>query len=126
VELLARQEAPRELCLEHRARQRDQAAAAVPGRRDEPRDHLGSRLQARPDPRRGAAWCDCSKGDRLRLHLNLWSEATTTGLARPPLVLVIDHEKRNFRMERGLYIAASGMLAEQVRQDQIANDLARL
>src|SRR5205085_11786867 len=25
---------------------------------------------------------------------------------------------------RGLYIAASGMLAEQVRQDQIANDLA--
>jgi flagellar basal-body rod protein FlgF len=27
-------------------------------------------------------------------------------------------------MERGLYIAASGMLAEQVRQDQIANDLA--
>ena len=27
-------------------------------------------------------------------------------------------------MERGLYIAASGMLAEQVRQDQIAADLA--
>ncbi len=27
-------------------------------------------------------------------------------------------------MERGLYIAASGMMAEQVRQDQIANDLA--
>jgi flagellar basal-body rod protein FlgF len=27
-------------------------------------------------------------------------------------------------MERGLYIAASGMLAETVRQDQIANDLA--
>ena len=27
-------------------------------------------------------------------------------------------------MERGLYIAASGMLAEMVRQDQIANDLA--
>ena len=27
-------------------------------------------------------------------------------------------------MERGLYIAASGMLAEQVRQKQIANDLA--
>ncbi|MGN6378750.1 MAG: flagellar hook-basal body protein [Gaiellales bacterium] len=27
-------------------------------------------------------------------------------------------------MERGLYIAAAGMLAEQVRQDQIANDLA--
>jgi flagellar basal-body rod protein FlgF len=27
-------------------------------------------------------------------------------------------------MERGLYIAASGMLAEQVRQNQIANDLA--
>lgn len=27
-------------------------------------------------------------------------------------------------MERGLYIAASGMLAEQVRQDQLANDLA--
>ena len=27
-------------------------------------------------------------------------------------------------MERGLYIAAGGMLAEQVRQDQIANDLA--
>jgi flagellar basal-body rod protein FlgG len=27
-------------------------------------------------------------------------------------------------MERGLYIAASGMLAEQQRQDQIANDLA--
>ncbi len=28
------------------------------------------------------------------------------------------------RMDRGLYIAASGMLAEMVRQDQIANDLA--
>jgi flagellar basal-body rod protein FlgF len=27
-------------------------------------------------------------------------------------------------MERGLYIAATGMVAEQVRQDQIANDLA--
>jgi flagellar basal-body rod protein FlgF len=27
-------------------------------------------------------------------------------------------------MERGLYIAASGMLAEMARQDQIANDLA--
>jgi flagellar basal-body rod protein FlgG len=27
-------------------------------------------------------------------------------------------------MDRGLYIAASGMLAEQTRQDQIANDLA--
>ena len=27
-------------------------------------------------------------------------------------------------MERGLYIAASGMMAEMVRQDQIANDLA--
>lgn len=27
-------------------------------------------------------------------------------------------------MERGLYIAASGMLAEQTRQEQIANDLA--
>src|SRR5947199_5032057 len=27
-------------------------------------------------------------------------------------------------MERGLYIAASGMLAEQVRQDQLSNDLA--
>jgi flagellar basal-body rod protein FlgG len=27
-------------------------------------------------------------------------------------------------MDRGLYIAASGMLAEQARQDQIANDLA--
>ena len=27
-------------------------------------------------------------------------------------------------MQRGLYIAASGMLAEQARQDQIANDLA--
>lgn len=27
-------------------------------------------------------------------------------------------------MERGLYIAASGMLTEQIRQDQIANDLA--
>jgi flagellar basal-body rod protein FlgG len=27
-------------------------------------------------------------------------------------------------MDRGLYIAASGMLTEQVRQDQIANDLA--
>lgn len=27
-------------------------------------------------------------------------------------------------MQRGLYIAASGMIAEQMRQDQIANDLA--
>ena len=29
-------------------------------------------------------------------------------------------------MERGLYIAAAGMIAEQIRQDQISNDLARL
>ena len=29
-------------------------------------------------------------------------------------------------MDRGLYIAATGMLAEQVRQDQIANDLANV
>jgi flagellar basal-body rod protein FlgF len=28
------------------------------------------------------------------------------------------------QMDRGLYIAASGMLAEQIRQDQIASDLA--
>src|SRR3954454_9463481 len=28
------------------------------------------------------------------------------------------------QMERGLYIAATGMVAEMVRQDQIANDLA--
>src|SRR6201990_1503993 len=27
-------------------------------------------------------------------------------------------------MDRGLYIAAAGMVAEQVRQDQISNDLA--
>src|ERR671932_596342 len=27
-------------------------------------------------------------------------------------------------MDRGLYIAASGMLAESIRQDQLANDLA--
>ena len=27
-------------------------------------------------------------------------------------------------MDRGLYLAASGMLAEQLRQDQIANDLS--
>lgn len=29
-------------------------------------------------------------------------------------------------MDRGLYIAASGMIADQVRQDQIANDLANV
>jgi flagellar basal-body rod protein FlgF len=29
-------------------------------------------------------------------------------------------------MDRGLYIAASGMLAEQVRQDMLANDLANV
>jgi flagellar basal-body rod protein FlgF len=28
-------------------------------------------------------------------------------------------------MDRGLYIAASGMLAEQIRQQQIASDLAK-
>ena len=27
-------------------------------------------------------------------------------------------------MDRGLYLAASGMLTEQIREDQIANDLA--
>src|SRR4051812_43356372 len=44
---------------------------------------------------------------------------------------VDDHRRPRYRpigrtihMERGLYIAAGGMLAEQVRQDQIANDLA--
>src|SRR5438552_4004306 len=42
---------------------------------------------------------------------------TNTGLRRVvPL--------RNRPMDRGLYIAASGMLAELVRQDQLANDLA--
>jgi flagellar basal-body rod protein FlgF len=36
------------------------------------------------------------------------------------------HEPADYtgQMERGLYIAATGMVAEQVRQDQIANDLA--
>src|SRR3954471_16313223 len=34
------------------------------------------------------------------------------------------HGRSTGQMERGLYIAASGMLAEMVRQDQIANDLA--
>ena len=29
-------------------------------------------------------------------------------------------------MERGLYIAASGMAAEMARQDQIANDLSNV
>src|SRR5919204_3475006 len=37
---------------------------------------------------------------------------------------ILTHGRSPDRMERGLYIAASGMLAEQVRQDQIANDLA--
>src|SRR5512142_1291406 len=32
--------------------------------------------------------------------------------------------RRPGAMERGLYIAAAGMVAEMVRQDQIANDLA--
>src|SRR5436305_1625267 len=34
------------------------------------------------------------------------------------------HSRSPGPMERGLYIAASGMVAEMVRQDQIANDLA--
>jgi flagellar basal-body rod protein FlgG len=34
------------------------------------------------------------------------------------------HGRSTGYMERGLYIAASGMLSEMVRQDQIANDLA--
>jgi flagellar basal-body rod protein FlgF len=37
---------------------------------------------------------------------------------------MMPHGRSTGYMERGLYIAASGMLTEMVRQDQIANDLA--
>jgi flagellar basal-body rod protein FlgF len=37
---------------------------------------------------------------------------------------MMPHGRSPGQMERGLYIAASGMLSEMVRQDQIANDLA--
>src|SRR5947209_15718445 len=43
------------------------------------------------------------------------------GSASQGTSLTVDHSGR---MERGLYIAASGMVAEMVRQDQVANDLA--
>lgn len=56
-------------------------------------------------------------GDRLHLDLlKFVSPRTTTG-SRGTVPC-------NRPMERGLYIAASGMLAELTRQDQIANDLA--
>ena len=57
------------------------------------------------------------------IALNLPRPQTTTGSTtfRRPRYRPIG---RSIQMERGLYIAASGMLAEQVRQDQIANDLA--
>ena len=48
-------------------------------------------------------------GDRDRIH------ALKDGASR---------RRWESNMDRGLYLAASGMLAEQVRQDQIANDLA--
>jgi flagellar basal-body rod protein FlgG len=38
--------------------------------------------------------------------------------------MAVPRPMNDHNMDRGLYIAASGMLAEQVRQDQIANDLA--
>jgi flagellar basal-body rod protein FlgG len=45
----------------------------------------------------------------------------TTGSMPTEWRVAADHRSG---MDRGLYIAASGMLAEQIRQDQIANDLA--
>src|SRR5919202_1741379 len=45
----------------------------------------------------------------------------TTGSMATGWRVAADHRSG---MDRGLYIAASGMLAEQIRQDQIANDLA--
>src|SRR6201999_3951569 len=47
-------------------------------------------------------------GDRLHRPSRMKAHAPIEGLT----------------MDRGLYIAPSGMLAEQTRQDQIANDLA--
>src|SRR3954466_3864819 len=37
---------------------------------------------------------------------------------------IASEERMGWTMDRGLYLAASGMLAEQLRQDQIANDLS--
>jgi len=47
--------------------------------------------------------------------------AIVLGSASQGTSVTVDHLGR---MERGLYIAASGMIAEMVRQDQVANDLA--
>src|SRR3954453_7882376 len=43
------------------------------------------------------------------------------GIARSRMAAAV---RSPWPMERGLYIAASGMLAEMTRQDQIANDLS--
>src|SRR4051794_16483837 len=55
--------------------------------------------------------------DRIHQGLNFGNPLSITRAARvvPP---------RTSHMNRGLYIAASGMLSELTRQDQIANDLA--
>ena len=47
--------------------------------------------------------------------------AIVLGSASQGTSVTVDHLGR---MERGLYIAASGMIAEMVRQDQVSNDLA--
>src|SRR3954451_19055548 len=47
-----------------------------------------------------------------------------SALASGPLSRIAATGRRSGTMERGLYIAAAGMVAEMARQDQIANDLA--
>src|SRR5947208_2957233 len=74
----------------------------------------GRPSRARPGPARGAgrrraAWPAGWRAERRR-----WGARLNDRPERP-----IEQA-----MDRGLYVAASGMLAEQARQDALANDLA--
>src|SRR5919199_1688876 len=62
--------------------------------------------------------CSVTSGSCVRSS-SVW--IPTTGSMPTEWRVAADHRPG---MDRGLYIAASGMLAEQIRQDQIANDLA--
>jgi len=72
-----------------------------PGERHPGTQHEGGHLRA--------------QDERVERHRSAAAEDHLKDDDAPPTTRVV---------ERGLYIAASGMMAEQVRQDQIANDLA--
>ena len=80
-----------------------------------PLGHVRSERGARSELEVGEAGAEERRLDGEHLHARVIGGALVKFTPSRPIT---------GRMDRGLYIAASGMIAETVRQDQIANDLA--